>query len=521
MADVTGCTGDPSTCDLVNGGPCFRCRFGLALSRWGSSSPAWLKQKLWHDKQGHLRWQFGCSMCSRLYRQTHKAPNKVIPWAQLTHTKAPKLNHLKRHEDCCYHQEAVKGNLLALAPAVDDFLLVFRHVVNHGSAAGVQGLASVGGCKKTIQMVLALAEGVLEADRAHIKDSVSISLMRDVRKGLAAVRFIAVTKNLVVRSGLLGVAGHLHRFGVGAQGLLQTTNHIINNFATANRSTSVENFDNDVRRSLRKHTHMVTVDAASDEVVASEIMRVSASEALSPLTPNVGIVLRDKAHASRRILSRPWKADSYLTEVMDMIASGPDCPAQMIQRSEDIKSQFLLILEAHDPSNKTQNLRAAKHRFESFQKPLGRTIRLFLPIHALMVRLAVRGRETLAKRAKTWLTSISEQPSRLVMAAMLADAADEAMALTRFCDSEGMDVSELPAQISSFLDRVTTLFGPRRYSLECTSYTSTMMHTLQDPIVWAIGTRQQNLRAPTPSELDTCFAHMQAWLILAQQTIHA
>ena len=373
--------------------------------------------------------------------------------------------------------------------------------------------------QKTIQMVLALAEGVLEADRAHIKDSVSISLMRDVRKGLAAVRFIAVTKNLVVRSGLLGVAGHLHRFGVGAQGLLQTTNHIINNFATANRSTSSENFDNDVRRSLRKHTHMVTVDAASDEVVASEIMRVSASEALSPLTPNVGIVLRDKAHASRRILSRPWKADSYLTEVMDMIASGPDCPAQMIQRSEDIKSQFLLILEAHDPSNKTQNLRAAKHRFESFQKPLGRTIRLFLPIHELMVRLAVRGRETLAKRAKTWLTSISEQPSRLVMAAMLADAADEAMALTRFCDSEGMDVSELPAQISSFLDRVTTLFGPRRYSLECTSYTSTMMHTLQDPIVWAIGTRQQNLRAPTPSELDTCFAHMQAWLILAQQTI--
>ena len=85
--------------------------------------------------------------------------------------------------------------------------------------------------QKTIQMVLALAEGLLETDRAHIKDYVSISLMRDVRKGLAAVRFVAVSKNLVVRSGLLGVSGHLHRFGVGAQGLLQTTNHIINNFS--------------------------------------------------------------------------------------------------------------------------------------------------------------------------------------------------------------------------------------------------------------------------------------------------
>ena len=46
---------------------------------------------------------------------------------------------------------------------------------------------------------------------------------------------------------------------------------------------------------------MVTIDAAGDEVLASELMRLPVSEAFGELTPNLQCVLRDKAHASRRM----------------------------------------------------------------------------------------------------------------------------------------------------------------------------------------------------------------------------
>ena len=45
---------------------------------------------------------------------------------------------------------------------------------------------------------------------------------------------------------------------------------------------------------------MITVDAASDEVLASEMMRITTRGALESLTPNLRVVLRDKAHSSRR-----------------------------------------------------------------------------------------------------------------------------------------------------------------------------------------------------------------------------
>ena len=205
---------------------------------------------------------------------------------------------------------------------------------------------------------------------------------------------------------------------------------------------------------------------------------------------------------------------------MDMMASGRNSPAQIIQRSDDIKSAFNLILEASDPTSTIKNLRAAKHRFESYQKPLGRTIRLFRPIHALMVQLAIRGGDV-APRAKEWLDFICDSPQPLVMAAMLADAADEAMGFTRFCDSEAMEVALLASEISTFMDRVTSLFGPRRYCLQCPCYTSAILAILQDPLVWVIGTKQQSLRPPTNAEVDACFKHMQSWLLLAKEEINA
>ena len=61
-------------------------------------------------------------------------------------------------------------------------------------------------------MICALSEGMFEDERQHMRDAASVSLMRDVRKGLAAIRYVAVKQDLTVRSGLLGVARNLQQF---------------------------------------------------------------------------------------------------------------------------------------------------------------------------------------------------------------------------------------------------------------------------------------------------------------------
>ena len=203
-----------------------------------------------------------------------------------------------------------------------------------------------------------------------------------------------------------------------------------------------------------------------------------------------------------------------------MMAMGKDSPAQMIQRSEDMRSAFNGILKIRLPCAKVKNLRAAKHRFESFQKPLGRSIRLFRPIHSLMVQVATRGRTEVRKKAKAWLAWLS--PGKIIQCAMLADAADEGMALTRYCDREDMAVAEMPTQVMTFLDRITHLFGANRACLNCVGYTATALELLREPIVWVVGASEPcSLRPPTDAEIDACFNHMGGFLKLALLEVQA
>ena len=149
-------------------------------------------------------------------------------------------------------------------------------------------------------MSMCLAEAMLQGDRAAMLEAKSITLLRDARKGTVAVRFVLVNNRLKVRAGLLGVVGHLSRFGNGPLGLLQTTKHLMHQFATTLPPTSATQLHAPVLKAIRRRCHMVTVDAAADEVTASELTRQPISEVFGALTPNLRIILRDKAHASRR-----------------------------------------------------------------------------------------------------------------------------------------------------------------------------------------------------------------------------
>ena len=100
-------------------------------------------------------------------------------------------------------------------------------------------------------------------------------------------------------------------------------------------------FDQQLFEHVRTHIHSVTVDSASDEVAAIENMRSAASctaiEGVA-FAPYLKAVIRDKAHASRRILQRPWAVDPYLETVGAVLVSEKNSIAQMIQNSTDLKA---------------------------------------------------------------------------------------------------------------------------------------------------------------------------------------
>ena len=219
---------------------------------------------------------------------------------------------------------------------------------------------------------------------------------------------------------------------------------------------------------------------------------------------------------SLRILSRPWHADHFLKDIVEHAAYGRGSPAQMIQHSVDLRAEMQRLSKELRPNVKGQNnLRAAKHRFESFQKPLGRTIRNFRIIHALMVGVALARSDEQGKRAKIWLEWLAATPQNILMTAMMADISDEAAALTRFCDSEAMDVAGISAAVLNFLSRATELFGTLKRCLDTIGYTKAILDDLKDPLVWVVGGKAYSLSGPTEHDIDMCLDHARGWLKLA------
>ena len=113
-----------------------------------------------------------------------------------------------------------------------------------------------------------------------------------------------------------------------------------------------------------------------------------------------------------------------------------DAICQLIQHSEVFQGMFRRNIERtmQDNAGVLRNLSAAKHRFESFQKPLGRAVTHF---HALVLtneQVANIRRRQRAGRAAVAFDAFVTCESALQLA-MLADAGDENMVLVRFADA--------------------------------------------------------------------------------------
>ena len=68
-------------------------------------------------------------------------------------------------------------------------------------------------------------------------------------------------------------------------------------------------------------------------------------------------------------------------------------------------------------------------------------------------------------------------PESMLQVGMLADAADEGLRFTRFCDSEGMDLGSVSGEVMDFINRISCLFVRRQ--ADATGFTKLMLEAVR------------------------------------------
>ena len=129
---------------------------------------------------------------------------------------------------------------------------------------------------------------------------------------------------------------------------------------------------------------------------------------LRTLTPNLKLIVRDVAHASRRVTAKPEAADEYLDELPRRIFTDKRAITVITQHSDVWRREFASFVESQGncSGGRAINVRAAQHRHESKAKPRWRFVLSFDAVlqtallivadrHGQQVRkdaIAVRGR---------------------------------------------------------------------------------------------------------------------------------
>ncbi len=160
-----------------------------------------------------------------------------------------------------------------------------------------------------------------------------------------------------------------------------------------------------------------------------------------------------------RKTTRPWSADEKLNEVCSWVMRF----LTIIRNSDVFQERFQELVKsiqnnpAPDAAGKIRSVRAAKHRMESCQTPLGRFVLYLDAMLTLTCEIVVLRRDKDdGKTVADFLDFLTD--SNLVLVAMLADAGDEPTQHLRFFDRESYDIGRIGACCAECQHRLDYLF---------------------------------------------------------------
>ena len=378
----------------------------------------------------------------------------------LFQSKLTEPYHLRRHHGSRQHlihaaslfgiALGPSGTCLLGAPAVEEFLAVWKAGADNQKVAGT-------GCRKKIaQMHECILQAKLQIERQFMAQAETISLVRDESKGMLLIRALACTPRLDYRSLLLGLS---QEPGSDAFDINRETRRIIQQFCGADNIALVER--------LCSRIEAICVDSASNETKSARLMRRLGPGDRTPLAPNLKAIIRDRAHASRRIISRPWKADPDLHDIAEKVVMSHSSIIQRIHHSTTFSKWYAGNLKAHcaGPFEGSTSLGAAKHRYETWSRPFGQAVMTIGALIRTAEQIIIERSGAEARDAQSFLVYLTEE--RFLQLGMLADASDEALVLTRIFDDETCDPAAQADDLSHFQARVGALFGQDHSMLPC------------------------------------------------------
>ena len=279
------------------------------------------KSWLTYEFQGEpQRMLLGCSVCSgdkgvQFTTQEAAAANKLS-----RHGSGPE--HVRNVCKLLDYQVPTKETAAVRWPGAEVVLQVFRQLHRDTTDRFVEGVSAE---KKTSRIEWCIVEAAREQWRESLRNAVAICLLRDERHKRVLLRFRAVDKTLQVTNGVLGqLKGD---YSSTAFGLTAATLRVIREFATPGLARpGMKEEELEVDESLVQHIRecvlSTTIDAAGNEVAAVqdsaaplEVHCQHLAEG-ETLFPNHKLIVRDRAHGTRRVLERPWRADPFLDAVM-------------------------------------------------------------------------------------------------------------------------------------------------------------------------------------------------------------
>ena len=504
---------------------------------WLEKSSKWCKTFLldprrpnlgsWLDSTGEgAGLAVGCKAC---FAQSFRTV-----WGKYMVRSPSMLQHyvFRRHSNSVSHIVAVQkmfhrsmeAVLDHVSPSADEFKKLMGDIIDNK-------LGEVD--RKTKQKLWCLHEALKSLDQSTLSRASAIFLFRDERDGRLLVRFRAVSHDLECK---VGVLGQERAFGTGARQVLTATGNVIVRACTRFHGAPPSSagsaqvapkpfLKKNLLRHVRKSVIGLTCDSAADEILAAEMMRDADLAQSTAMTPNLRYIIRDKAHASRRLISRPWSVDDFLKDVVMMFCRGRGSVARLIQNSKENRrmfEQFARTTQVANLKHVVKNFRAAGHRFESYQKPLGRSCLYIIASIRLASYLAMRRTDAHGKLASEFCLWVNSE--KCLQAAMLADASDQLMVLTRVVDNEDVDPITANREVSMFVAAIELWFGDRRQCLKLFGYTSTMLQTLSSSTVWHVNGKVCSIGfedGVPASIIDRCLDRMQSWIRLAKETVAA
>ena len=504
-------------------GKCVLCTWQRNMKRWAPELPAilpewavavrgkddgkvqvgesWVRVRC--GPKGHYR---AVCVCCKQFRSSSKGLD---------------LQDLRKHHVSTKHRRAMMDMLglkigphslsISAAPPYYEFEQLWK--------SGLENPDGVACRKKCDKMRECLFEAICEARREFLSKAETITVLRDESKGYLLIRVMACDNRFNDMVFSLGL-----RFGrrQDAPSVVDSTAQIIEEFCQPKVLLPHRKALPPVELAARIKTKIeaVCVDSASNELKAA---RLGADD----VTPNLKVVLRDAAHASRRMLQRPWQADKDLNELAERLVMSKHSICQRIQNSPDFQCLFQKKINevVTNPFRKTKGLGAAKHRFESWSKPFGMVVMTLkaLILTAEEISIVRVGKEE-AKDAEAFLDYLS--PERILQVAMMADAADEVLIVTRTFDAEDCDLAKRALCLDAFRRRVQALFHGQNPACLTTGYTQEAISLLESQM-FVIKKRGKTVTSfggkhtVTDTIKNACLGKMRVWLKLCMTVVEA